>query len=218
VERATGGRVGYVHLPDMGAAGLAEFTRQFYPQAGKDGLVVDVRFNGGGFVSQMILERLRRRVMGMSNMRGERPFTYPAAAASGPMVVLENEYSASDGDIFPAFFRAYGLGPVIGKRTWGGVVGIRGPPFFNMVDGGYAFVPEFGMYDLAPKWIVENEGVVPDIEVDLLPKDRVAGKDPQLERAIAEVMKRVEAASPARPEPPPSKDLRSPGPPPAGRP
>jgi tricorn protease len=216
VERATGGRVGYVHIPDMGASGLTEFIRQFYAQSHKEGLIVDVRNNGGGFVSQMILERLRRRVVGMSNQRDEGPTTYPDAAVSGPMVALANQYSASDGDIFPAFFQKYGLGPVVGKRTWGGVVGIRGGEFFKTVDGGYTWVAEFGMYDLAGHWIVENQGVSPDIEVDNLPRDLVAGRDPQLERAIAEVLKRIEAEKPVRPLPPSSRDLRNPAPPAPG--
>ena len=171
--------------------------------------MVDVRANGGGFVSQMILERLRRRVMGMSNLRGMKPFTYPAAAVSGPMAALANQYSASDGDIFPHYFRAYGLGPVIGQRTWGGVVGIRGN-YSAMVDGGYSNVAEFGIYDLKGQWVVENEGVAPDIELDNLPADLAAGRDPQLQRAVAEVLKQIEAQKPVRPPPPPSKDLRRP--------
>ncbi|HET6438525.1 MAG TPA: S41 family peptidase [Anaeromyxobacter sp.] len=212
VDRASGGRLGYLHLPDMGRKGLTEFIRQFYPQANKDGLVIDDRGNGGGFVSQLILERLRRKVMGMENWREERPATYPDTAVSGPMVMLLDQYSASDGDAFPNYFRAYGLGQLIGKRTWGGLVGIRGDDLFNVVDGGYAWVPEFGDYDLERRWIVENEGVSPDIEVDYLPIDRMAGRDPQLERAVAELKKRVAAEKPVRPAPPPSKDLRNPTP------
>ena len=211
VDAATGGRVGYVHLPDMGARGLTEFIRQFYPQAHRDGLIVDVRSNGGGFVSQMILERLRRRLAGMSAMRGERPTTYPSAAVAGPMVCITDPYSASDGDIFPYFFRAEGLGPIVGERTWGGVVGIRGLAS-EMVDGGYTEIPEFGIYDLRSRWVIENEGVSPDVEVDDLPADVLAGHDAQLERAIAEVMKQVRAAPAGLPPPPPSKDLRSPPP------
>ncbi|MCM2333865.1 MAG: S41 family peptidase [Anaeromyxobacteraceae bacterium] len=212
VDQASGGKVGYVHVPDMGANGLTEFIRQFYAQSAKDGLVVDVRANGGGFVSQMILERLRRRLMGMSNQRAERPTTYPAAAVSGPMVAIANQYSASDGDIFPHYFRAYGLGPIVGQRTWGGVVGIRGL-YSGMVDGGYSNVAEFGIYDLSGRWIVENEGVAPDIEVDNTPAEVMAGRDPQLERAVAEVLEQIAARPPVRPGPPPSKDLRSPPPP-----
>ena len=212
VDEATKGRVGYVHIPDMGPRGLTEFIRQYYPQVNKEGLVVDVRANGGGFVSQMILERLRRRVVGMSNLREEQPGTWPAAALHGPLVAIANQYSASDGDIFPYFFRAYGLGPIVGQRTWGGTVGIRGLSS-TMVDGGYTFVPEFGVYDLKRNWIAENEGVSPDIEVDNLPKDVLAGRDAQLERAIAEVLARVEAEKPSLPPAPPSKDLRAPPPP-----
>jgi tricorn protease len=213
VEKASGGKVGYVHIPDMGASGLTEFIRQFYSQAQKPGLVVDVRFNGGGFVSPAILERLRRRTMGMDNQREAAPGTYPAAAVSGPMAAIANQFSASDGDIFPYYFRAYGLGPIIGQRTWGGVVGIRGNEMFNLADGGYAWVAEFGEYDLQRRWIVENEGVAPDIEVDRLPADIAAGRDPQLDRAVAEVLRQIEAAGTVRPPPPPSRDLRSPEPP-----
>ena len=209
VEAATNGRVGYVHIPNMGADGLQEFIRQFYPQLRKEALVVDVRANGGGFVSEMILERLARTVKGMGNMRNARPGPYPTAAFNGPMVALISPYSASDGDIFPYYFRKYGLGPLIGKRTWGGVVGIRGLGG-GMVDGGYTFVPEFGTYDLKSHWIMENEGVAPDIEVDNLPADELAGKDAQLERGIAEVMKRLEAPPPVWAPVPPSRDLANP--------
>ena len=212
VDKATGGRVGYVHIPDMEAKGLTEFIRQFYPQVEKDGLIIDERNNGGGFVSEMILERLRRQVVGMSNQREEKSGTYPDAAVSGPMALLVNEYAGSDGDIFPYYFREYGLGPIIGTRTWGGVVGIRGDPFFGMVDGGYTYVAEFGLYNLKQRWVVENEGISPDIEVDNLPRDVAAGRDPQLQRAIAEVLRRIEAAKPVRPSSPPSRDLRSPVP------
>ena len=209
VEAATNGRVGYVHIPNMGGDGLQEFIRQFYPQLRKEALVVDVRANGGGFVSEMILERLARTVKGMGNMRNARPGPYPTAAFNGPMVALISPYSASDGDIFPFYFREYGLGPLIGERTWGGVVGIRGLGG-GMVDGGYTFVPEFGTYDLKSRWIMENEGVSPDIEVDNFPADELAGKDAQLDRAIAEVLKRLEA-HPSKWAPlPPSKDLANP--------
>jgi tricorn protease len=211
VDQATRGRVGYVHLPDMGGRGLTEFIRQYYSQVDRDGLIVDVRANGGGFVSAAILERLRRQVVGMFNWRGEQPGTYPRAARHGPAVAIADQYSASDGDIFPWFFKAYGLGPVIGQRTWGGVVGIR-TLSSGMVDGGYAFVSEFGLYDTQGRWQVENHGVDPDIEVDNLPADVLAGRDPQLERAIAEVMKRIEAEKPHLAPTPPSRDLRQPGP------
>ncbi len=145
VDEATNGRIGYIHIPDMGAEGLQEFIRQYYPQLRKEGLIVDVRANGGGFVSEIILERLRRKTVGMGSARNARPTPYPDASFNGPMVALTSEYSASDGDIFPYYFREYGLGPLIGKRTWGGVVGIRGLGG-GMIDGGYTYVPEFGTY------------------------------------------------------------------------
>jgi tricorn protease len=123
------------------------------------------------------------------------------------MVALANMYSASDGDIFPYFFRAAGLGPVVGQRTWGGVVGIRGLGA-DMIDGGYSLVPEFGLVDLEGRWIIENEGVSPDIEVDNLPADVLAGRDPQLERAVKEVLARLPAKAPAPAVQ--ARDLRAP--------
>ncbi len=209
VDKATGGRVGYIHIPNMGAEGLQEFIRQYFPQIRKEGMIVDVRYNGGGFVSQVILERLRRIVMGMGAPRNARPGTYPDAAFNGPMVCLLNMYSASDGDFFPYYFREYGLGPLIGTRSWGGVVGIRGLEG-GLVDGGYLTVPEFGAYNLKSEWIIENRGVTPDVVVDNLPQDEMAGRDAQLDRAIQEITKRIEEKKPEFPPRPPSRDLRDP--------
>jgi tricorn protease len=209
VDQASGGRVGYIHIPDMQARGLEEFIRQYYPQVRKQGMIVDVRYNGGGFISQIILERLRRVLIGMVAPRGARPDTVPEAALNGPLVALLNQYSASDGDLFPYYFKKYGLGPLIGKRSWGGVVGIRGMAG-NLVDGGYLTMPEFAHYGLESDWIIENHGVDPDIEVDNLPGDEMEGKDAQLERGIQEVLKRIEEKKPAFPPRPPSKDLRPP--------
>ncbi|MEW6368319.1 MAG: S41 family peptidase [Acidobacteriota bacterium] len=203
VDQATGGRVGYIHIPDMGGDGLNEFARTFYAQIRKEGLIVDVRYNGGGFVSEMIIERLRRVLAGMGTARNAAETTYPASVFTGPMVCLINQYSASDGDIFPYYFKKYGLGPLIGMRTWGGVVGIRG--YSPLVDGGYVTRPEFGNYDLEGKWNIENHGVDPDIEVDNRPDLVARGQDPQLEKAIAvvlEKMKEKPAALPPRPPDP----------------
>jgi tricorn protease len=211
VEKATNGRVGYIHIPDMGGEGLTEFIRQYYSQLRKEGLIVDVRANGGGFVSEIILERLRRSVKGMNSARNARPGPYPSASFNGPMVALISEYSASDGDIFPYYFREYGLGPLIGKRTWGGVVGIRGLGG-GMVDGGYTHVPEFATYSLGSEWVMENEGVSPDIEVDNLPADEMAGKDAQLERGIEEILKRIKVHPAVWPPEPKSPDLANPVP------
>lgn len=200
VEEATGGRVGYIFIPDMGGGGLNEFAESFFPQVKKEGLIVDVRYNGGGFVSEMILERLRREPVGMGGSRNAGDYTYPGAAFYGHMVCIANQYSASDGDNFPYFFREYGLGQVIGRRTWGGVVGIRGFP--ALLGGGYATVPEFAPFSMEGEWIMENYGVDPDIEIDNLPDQVILGRDPQLEKAIEVIMKKLEEEPKKLPERP----------------
>ncbi|ANM32344.1 peptidase S41 [Acidobacteria bacterium Mor1] len=204
VSEATGGRVGYLHIPDMGANGIREFIKYYYGQVRKEGLVVDVRGNGGGNVSQMIIERLGRDLLGTRFIRtSETPGTYPNTVFHGHMVCILDEDSASDGDIFPYRFRQAGLGPLIGKRSWGGVIGItnRG----TLIDGGTVNVPEFGTNAPDGSWIIEGTGVEPDIEVDNPPSAVLAGKDPQLERAIEEVlaaMKREPRTMPDRPADP----------------
>ena len=190
VDEATNGEVGYLHIPDMGSQGIYEWIKYFYPQMRKKGLVVDVRGNGGGNVSQMILARLQRELLGTRFSRNsEHVSTYPETVFHGHMVCLISENSASDGDIFPARFQKAGLGPLIGKRTWGGVIGItnRGP----LLDGGTVFVPEFATNDTDGSYIIENEGVSPDIEVENDPASVIAGRDPQLERGIAEVTRMI---------------------------
>jgi tricorn protease len=188
VTAATNGQVGYLHIPDMGPAGIAEFIKWYYPQIRKEGLIVDVRSNGGGNVSQTIIERLHRQLLGTNwSAWREEPGTYPGVVFTGPMVCLVNETSASDGDIFPYMFRQTGLGPLIGKRTWGGVVGIsnRGP----LLDGGQAMVPQSGLASADGKWVIEGHGVEPDIVVENDPASFAAGHDLQLERGIQEVTK-----------------------------
>ena len=190
VDRLSGGRLGYLHVPDMGVNGIREFIKWYYPQLRKQGLVVDVRANGGGNVSRMLIERLRRRALAAGFSRtNEIGTTYPDGVFLGPMVCLLNENSASDGDIFPAMFREAGLGPLIGKRSWGGVVGItnRG----NLIDGGVVNVPEFGFANTRGEWIIEGYGVDPDIPVENDPKSVIDGRDPQLERAVAELLNRL---------------------------
>jgi len=192
VSQMTNGRVGYIHIPDMGAAGIREFIKWYYPQLDKEGLVVDVRANGGGNVSRMIIERLRRKVLGGNFFRtNDSVTTYPDGAFYGSMVAILNENSASDGDIFPYMFRQAGLGTLVGKRSWGGVVGIsnRG----GLIDGGSVSVPEFGMINLKGEWVIEGYGVDPDIEIENDPKSVIAGKDPQLEKAVEEVLKKMSA-------------------------
>jgi len=190
VDAATGGKVGYVYLPDMGAPGLNEFVKQYFPQIRKQGLIIDVRYNGGGFVDELIFERLRRILAGMDSARNWESGTIPPNVFNGSMVCLTNHYAASDGDIFSYTFKYYKLGPLIGERTWGGVRGIRGQ--FPLLDGGYITRPEFARYDLNSKWIIENHGVQPDIVVENRPEQVVSGKDPQLEKAIEVVMKAIQ--------------------------
>ena len=204
VAELSGGRVGYLHLPNMGSAGIYEFIKWFYPQIRKQGLVVDVRGNGGGNVSQMLVERLRRDLLAVGFSRlSDRPTTYPGTVFHGHMAALLNETSASDGDIFAAMFQKAGLGPLVGKRSWGGVIGItnRGP----LVDGGSINVPEFGFASPEGEWIIEGRGVEPDVEVANDPAAILAGRDPQLERAVEEILARIESDPkrlPDRPAPP----------------
>ncbi len=201
VEEATGGRVGYIHIPDMGNNGIREFIKWYYPQIRKEGLVVDVRANGGGNVSRMLIERLRRKLLAVNYGRtDDEANTYPDQVFIGPMVALLDGNSASDGDIFPHMFREAGLGPLIGKRSWGGVVGIFGTG--ALIDGGTVFVPGFGMANTKGEWIIEGYGVDPDIEVDNDPKSVIEGRDPQLERGIAEVMAKLKQPVKLLPKPP----------------
>lgn len=209
VSKATNGRVGYLHVPDMGANGIREFIKWYYPQLKKEALIVDVRANGGGNVSRMLIERLRRKVLALNYSRtNDDANTYPDGVFIGPMTALLDENSASDGDIFPAMFREAGLGPLIGKRSWGGVVGItnRG----QLIDGGVVNVPESGFASKTGEWIIEGYGVDPDIEVDNDPQSVMAGKDPQLERAIAEVMAKLKSPVKLPPKPaPPVKTINN---------
>ena len=186
VSKKTNGEVGYIHIPDMGQEGLNEFTKQYFPQIRKKGLIVDVRGNGGGFVSPLVIERLRRALVMIEIARNGTPQTNPSQTFLGPMVALCNEFSASDGDIFPYRFKAMGLGKLIGKRTWGGVVGIRNP--LPLTDGGQLFRPEFAPYSKDGKgWVIEGHGVDPDIVVDNDPAKEFKGEDQQLNRAIEEI-------------------------------
>jgi tricorn protease len=201
VSDLSGGRIGYIHIPDMGAPGIREFIKWYYPQVRKEGMVVDVRANGGGNVSRMIIERLRRKLLAMQFGRTfEDPFPYPDGVFIGPLACLLNENSSSDGDIFPAMFKEAGLGPLIGKRSWGGVVGITNHG--QLMDGGTVNVPEFGFANANGSWVIEGHGVDPDIDVENNPKSVIDGKDPQLERAGANIMERLKKNTPRYPERP----------------
>ena len=205
VIKKTGGDVGYLHIPDMGQPGLNEFTKLYFPQIRKHALIVDVRGNGGGFVSPLVIERLRRAFEMIGIARNGMPQPDPADASTGPMVTLINEFSASDGDIFPFRFKSVGLGKLIGKRTWGGVVGIRNS--LPLVDGGQFFKPEFAVYSKDGKeWIIEGHGVDPDIVVDNDPAKEFKGEDQQLDRAIQEIQEEMKTKGYRIPPPPPYPD------------
>jgi tricorn protease len=197
VHAETDGRVGYVHIPDMMARGFAEFHRYFPTEVDRDGLVVDARWNGGGHVSQLLLEKLLRRRTAYDAPRWQAPSSYPADAPVGPMVCLTNEYAGSDGDVFSHTFKRHALGPLIGKRTWGGVVGIW--PRHALVDGTVTTQPEFATWFGDAGWDVENRGTDPDIEVEIRPQDHAALRDTQLDRALAEMMKILRKAPPPAP-------------------
>jgi tricorn protease len=202
VDQATKGQVGYVHIPDMGTAGLNEFAKYFYPQLRKKALIIDVRGNGGGNVSSMIAERLSREMVFVEISRNASPVPDPEASFLGPKVCLINEFSASDGDIFPYRFKKLGLGKLVGKRTWGGVVGIRGT--LPLLDGGQLMKPEFAPYSAEGKgWIIEGKGVEPDIYVDNDPAKEYAGIDEQLNKAIEVVLEELKTKEKKIPPVPP---------------
>ncbi len=190
VNKATGGKVGYIHIPDMGVEGLNEFVKHFYPQLSKKGLIIDDRGNGGGNVSPMIIERLNRELGLMKMSRNTSQTAGRLQMELGPKVCLIDHYSASDGDLFPYQFKKLGVGKLIGVRTWGGVVGIRGSlPF---IDGGTMTKPEFAHYDTEGKnWIIEGHGVDPDIEVDNDPALEYEGTDQQLNKAIEVILEEM---------------------------
>lgn len=198
VAEMTGGRGGYIHIPDMGPPGFSEFHRYWKSSVDLPGLVIDVRFNRGGNVSQLLIEKLVRRRLGYQITRWRPPQAVPGDSPAGPMVCLTNENAGSDGDIFSHTFKMLGLGPLIGVRTWGGVVGIW--PQQSLVDGTVTTQPEFGHWFSDVGYTVENYGAVPDIEVVNRPQDYAAGRDPQLERGVAELITIIETSPPLLPD------------------
>lgn len=206
VDKATNGRVGYIHVPDMSDHGLNEFVKHFYPQLKKEALIIDVRSNGGGNVSSMLVERLRRELVMISIARNTTISYDPPGMHYGPKVCLADEFSASDGDIFTYRFKYYKLGKVIGRRTWGGVVGIRNT--LPIVDGGYLYKPEFSRYGFKDKgWIMEGYGVDPDIPVENDPSVEYRGIDQQLDKAIEVILEELKTW-PKLPEIPPYPDKK----------
>jgi tricorn protease len=202
VDSASAGKIGYLHIPDMGIEGLNEFMKYFYPQVTKKALIIDDRGNGGGFVSPLIAERLSKQLVYYEFLRNAIGHPDPEGQY-GPKALLVNEYSASDGDIFPYRFKTYKLGKVIGKRTWGGVVGIRNS--LPIMDGGFLMRPEFAPY-LASGFVIEGHGVDPDIEVANDPAKEYAGIDEQLNRAIQELMEELKTKQQDVPPIPPYPD------------
>ncbi|MDX6611618.1 MAG: tricorn protease [Blastocatellia bacterium] len=185
VSEATGGRCGYMYVPDTAIGGINSFAKSFYAQTDKDCLVVDERWNSGGFIPDFFVERLRRQLLSYYAPREGNDFKTPGAAIYGPKVMLINEYAGSGGDAFPYYFRRYNIGTIVGKRTWGGLVGISGG--LPMIDNGSVTAPTFAIWTAdngKSEWVVENKGVEPDVEMDARPDLVVAGHDPQLEKAI----------------------------------
>jgi tricorn protease len=204
VSEASGGRIGYLHVPNTSVWGLAEFGKYFYGQTNLDGIIIDERYNSGGWMPSLFVDRLARKVTSMWAQRYGKVAQFPGVAPVGHLAMLINEYAGSGGDAFPYLFRHAGLGPLIGKRTWGGLVGMnRNIP---LMDGGYCTVPTIGFFDLDGEWAVENVGVYPDIEVENWPHETVKGRDPQLEKAIEYLLERIKEDPPKLPERPKSPD------------
>ena len=197
VDQATGGRVAYVYVPNTAGAGHTYFKRYFFPQAHKEAIIVDERFNGGGQIADYYIDMLRRPLSSMWAMRYGADLKAPAASIQGPKALIIDETAGSGGDLFPWMWRQAGLGPIIGKRTWGGLVGTLGFPV--LMDGGGITAPNLAFWTGDEGWLVENEGVPPDIEVEQTPADVIAGRDPQLERAIAIVLEELKKNPPATP-------------------
>jgi tricorn protease len=201
-DRLSGGKVGYIHLPDTAQAGNRMLQKLFYSQVSKPALIVDDRYNGGGFIPDRMIEYFTRRTLAFWARRGIESLRTPGFAHDGPKAMLINGYSASGGDALPYFFRLNKLGPLVGTRTWGGLIGLSGNP--SLMDGGAVQIPSFRIYDTSGQWVVENEGVTPDVEVVDLPEARIGGGDPSLEKAVellmAELARRPGPA--ARPTPP----------------
>jgi tricorn protease len=200
VEEASGGKVGYIYVPNTAADGQTELVRQFSAQFHKVGLVIDERFNSGGQIPDRFIELLNRPPLAFWAVRGAESWQWPPVAHFGPKVMLINGWSGSGGDAFPDYFRKAQLGPLIGMRTWGGLIGISGAP--PLIDGGAVTVPTFRMYDPDGKWFREGHGVDPDIEVVDDPALMAKGSDPQLDRAVEEVLKMIQQKRPAEPPQP----------------
>ncbi len=201
VDAASGGRIGYVYLGDTDESGMEAFIRQFYGQLDRQALILDLRWNTGGVADPLVLERLRRVLVGMTTNREGAALTVPQRLLAGPKVCLINEYTVSDGELLAYYFRQYGLGPLIGTRSWGGVRFYRGD--WALLDGGYITIPETASYDLQSRWIIENHGVDPDQVVQDSPAQLLSGTDAQLQAAVNDLLQTL-SQHPAIVPPPPS--------------
>jgi len=190
VDEMSGGRVAYVYLPNTAQDGYEFFNRYYFSHLDREAVVVDERFNGGGSVADYIIDMLDRPLLSYWATREGKPFSTPNASIYGPKVMIINEFAGSGGDAMPLFFRRRGLGKLVGKRTWGGLVGIYDYPI--LMDGGSVTAPRMAIFSPDGQWEVENEGVPPDIEVEMTPKLVIEGKDPQLEKAVEVVLEELE--------------------------
>lgn len=204
VDEASGGKLGYIYVPSTGIDGQNELVRQFYGQWNKEGLVIDERFNNGGQIPDRFIELLNRKPLAYWDVRDGKTWQWPPVGHFGSMAMLINGWSGSGGDAFPDYFRKSGLGPLIGSRTWGGLIGISGSP--SLIDGGGVTVPTFRMYNPDGTWFKEGHGVDPDIEVPEDPSALAKGKDPQLEKAIEVVMKQLATKGNVKPKEPVRED------------
>jgi tricorn protease len=201
VEEASQGRIGYMHLPDTYLGSAREFPKYFYGQTQKQGLLIDGRFNGGGLDPDILLQRLDKRAFSFWTRRYSIDQTSPPVVTHAHMALLTNRQAGSGGDMLPMEFRLRGMGPVIGTRTWGGLVGVS--MFIRMIDGGGLTAPDYRIYDTNGRWVVENVGIEPDIVVDLTPAEMARGHDAQLMKGIEWLMQKIQTEPWTQPKHPP---------------
>jgi tricorn protease len=190
VDKMSNGRLAYVYLPNTSGAGYTNFNRYYFAQQQKQGAVIDERFNGGGSAADYFVDLMARPLMNYWATRDGKEFTTPTAQIFGPKVMIINEWAGSGGDALPYYFRFRKIGPLVGKRTWGGLVGHHGG--CDLIDNGRITSPNLAFYDIDGNWDVENVGVAPDIDVEQTPALVIQGKDPQLERAVEEALRLLE--------------------------
>src|SRR3546814_924254 len=203
VEEASGGKIGYVYVPSTGLDGQEELVRMFYAQNDKAAMIIDERFNNGGQIPDRFIELLNRPALAYWDVRDGKNWSWPPVAHFGPKVMLINGWSGSGGDAFPDYFRKAGLGPLIGTRTWGGLIGITGAP--GLIDGGSVTAPTFRMYNPDGTWFAEGHGIEPDIAVNEDPAALAAGTDPQLIKAVEVLLEKLKTAPPSYIAPPPAE-------------